>query len=197
MTENNKHSDFLSGLGGKQSNADFYWNSGPLICQPIINQFIPNLMTPRVTHLLVLALLASVFSAQSCLSGQYQDSNNICQTCSTNCQTCQSATYCTSCQANNFLVVATGSVSCKPCSTVLLGCSICLSNLACRTCQTGFVLEANNSCSNCATRISNCSTCSTDGSTCLQCNYPYILTGNKCISSTVEKIKAGVKTFLV
>ena len=154
-------------------------------------------MTSKLVQVLLVAVLSSVILAQTCPSGQFRDPNNICQTCMSNCRTCESESYCTSCNANTFLVVASGSVSCKPCSMVLGGCSICLTNIACQTCQAGFVLEANNTCSNCATRIANCSTCSTDGATCQQCRYPYILTNNTCISSTVEKIKAGVRTVKV
>ena len=154
-------------------------------------------MASKFIQLFLVAAMASVIVAQTCPSGQYRDTNNLCQSCLSNCRTCESAEYCTSCNANTFLVIATGSVSCRPCSRVLQGCSICLTNIACKTCATGYVLEADNKCSSCATRIANCSTCSTDGLTCQQCRYPYILTNNTCISSTVEKIKTGVRTVYV
>ena len=156
-------------------------------------------MNTKVFQLLILSCLVGLLSAQGqCIGGRWMDANNLCQPCPSLCATCQNANYCTTCTANNFLVVGSGEVMCKPCSTVQIGCSVCLTNVACETCQWGFVNE-NNTCIACDQKITNCSNCSVvnNTATCSQCRYPYILSNNTCISSTVDAITAGVQTVYV
>jgi hypothetical protein len=153
-------------------------------------------MKSKLLQLSLLLALAAVMTAQTCPDGRYRDPSSLCLPCSSTCATCESATYCTSCVANHFLVAGNNSVVCTPCSTVLLGCSQCLTNVACRTCAVGYTLK-DGSCFTCATSIANCSTCSSDGLTCNTCRYPYVLSNNSCISSTVQNIVAGVPTVFV
>ena len=150
-------------------------------------------MASKLLQLVILTTLLGFLTAQECLLTQYRDASNLCQPCVGNCATCQAPNYCITCVANTFLVATTTNITCKPCTQVLYGCSICLTSLNCQTCQFGFILKSGK-CESCSASVSNCSNCSSDGTTCNQCRYPYILDNNTCVSSTVAKILVGVQT---
>jgi hypothetical protein len=153
-------------------------------------------MSTNLWQFILIATLLGLLNAQGqCPLTQYSDANGLCQPCPTNCATCDSVTFCTTCLANTFQVVANNMAMCRPCSEVQPGCSVCLSPTACQSCSIGFLLESSK-CVTCSMKVSNCSSCETvNGTTsCLQCRYPYILVNNTCISATVDAITQGVQT---
>jgi len=79
---------------------------------------------------------------------------------------------------------------CQPCSTVLKGCITCLSNVACQSCAPRF-FNKNGTCLGCDAIVPNCANCSSNGATCNQCKYPYLLVNNTCYSQTIESIIGG------
>jgi len=133
-------------------------------------------------------LLAS--TVNSCASYEFIDKSGLCKSCPTNCLTCTSPTACSTCASNTYVVSNIAGSLCQPCSSVLVGCVNCLSNVACQSCDVRF-FNKNGTCLSCSTLVANCSNCSSDGTTCNQCKYPYILVGNTCVSGTVDQIIEG------
>ncbi len=140
--------------------------------------------------LILLTLVLSAQAALPCASNQFTDSKGICQTCTTNCLTCTKSNFCNTCVSNFYVVSNAQGSLCQPCSIVLNGCITCLSNVACQICAPKF-FNKNGACLTCDAIVSNCSSCSSDGVTCNQCKYPFILFENRCVSQTTASIIAG------
>lgn len=151
------------------------------------------MMGSKFLQLAIYSALLLLVTSIPCPNGQYSDANNLCQRCQSNCATCSSASFCSACIGNTFLVSRPNSITCEPCGVVLSGCSICLTNIACQTCSRGYYLKSG-ACTPCRNTLPGCEFCSTDGAVCTQCRYPFQLINNTCISATVSQITDGAQT---
>lgn len=109
----------------------------------------------------------SLFNYQclsKCPTGYYS-SNNSCLRCMSNCDACESATYCSICQLPYSLLIATSSAS------------QCLSNCPNTTIPTINTANFSYLCSSCS---NNCLTCLYIISYCTSCAPPYLLSNHSC-----------------
>ena len=147
-------------------------------------------MKSKFVQLVLFVALVATVSAASCMDSQYQDANNLCQPCPSSCITCSSPTFCQTCVSNSYAFSNSSGTFCAICSQIQTGCLICLTTLTCQTCSVGYILKSQG-CVTCSTVINNCARCSADGNFCSQCNYPYFLYQNSCISQTINQILEG------
>ena len=95
-------------------------------------------------------------SPPACTSTQYL-SGSTCASCSAampNCNTCTSASACTACISNSYILFGLNT-ECRICSSVMNYCSTCSSSTVCTSCTVGAGL-AGNTCFPCVNSITNC-----------------------------------------
>lgn len=144
----------------------------------------------KLVKIVIVAASLLVANAISCGSNQYSAFNGSCVNCPQYCPTCSTDQICTSCQPDRYLVSLAFSVTCKSCSEIYVGCNSCISNIACTGCNNGYFLRFG-LCSPCSATILNCVSCSSNGNSCSQCGYPYILKDNQCVAPTINPIASN------
>ncbi|CAD8056650.1 unnamed protein product [Paramecium sonneborni] len=122
-----------------------------------------------------------------CISGQYMDSNGICQQCASACLTC-SGISCDECQNKLFY-----GLSCNNSATLIFQCSFVEINGTCAQCQNDYQLSLSKTCEcnlpnyvvdssvckNCSSFKTNCQSCNSSG--CVTCFQGYYVSSGNCI----------------
>lgn len=148
--------------------------------------------------------LASNYSCLSSCPTGYVSVNQSCTVCSSNCLTCVTVTFCSSCHNGSYLLNGNcynpcpstyfGNSQTMKCESCHFSCSSCTSYSFCNVCFTGYYMQANNSCislclgnqipinGNCQNCNSKCSVCQVSINNCTSCNsgYIYAPTLNMC-----------------
>ena len=122
-------------------------------------------------------------NCNSCSASRYMTLENKCAACTTGCDECSSATFCTKCSPNLYLYSGDCLENCPEttykdntsgkCEACITGCSDCTDGTTCTTCSQGYY-KSGTTCTKCS---ANCKSCDATG--CLKCEDSFFMTSTK------------------